>query len=193
MATSFSIFQATWTFWPSCLNVTWNCTIRSGKSTNGTDSPAPLSWPIKIIIMYQKTLNLEYNKFNFKFYDLRLIETNSVYHHWLNGGRTGLWGLCFRAMITIYPWWLPLKVSSFHMLYSEMWLSLNPTTYNHAFLILKGNRGAMEMDKMRKCFAWKHENLIQSSRKKLVIAAHAYNPSIGDETERSFRLEGQSV
>lgn len=50
------------------------------------------------------------------------------------------------------------------------------------------------MDKMRKCFAWKHENLIQSSEKKLVIAAHAYNPSIGDkETERSFRLDGQSV
>lgn len=75
-----------------------------------------------------------------------------------------------------------------------MWLSLNSTTYNHAFLILKVNRGAMEMDKMRKCFAWKHENLIQSSEKKLVIAAHAYNPSIGDkETERSFRLDGQSV
>lgn len=75
-----------------------------------------------------------------------------------------------------------------------MWLSLNSTTYNHAFLNLKGNIGAMEMDKMRKCFACKYENLIQSYGKKLVIPAHAYNPSIRDkETERSFRLDGQSV
>lgn len=59
-----------------------------------------------------------------------------------NGGKECLIGFCFAAAITLYPWWIPLKLSSFHTLYSELSVSISSTTYNHCFSHLKeGQRG----------------------------------------------------